>query len=161
MKSPAELVTGVLRLTGEFDKPRREILDRALQMVYMGQRLGDPPSVEGWHQGTEWIDTGTLVERINFATQQMADAKKPGVEAMIGRIATANGGTASPEVLLDRCLEQMGAISLSEGTRSAIVEFATKSGEVEQDTSVVEDRDGQRVSEILQLVAGSHEFQRG
>ena len=161
VKSPAELVTGVLRLTGEFDKPRREILDRALQMVYMGQRLGDPPSVEGWHQGTEWIDTGTLVERINFATQQMADAKKPGVEAMIGRVATANGGTASPEVLLDRCLEQMGAISLSEGTRSAIVEFATKSGEVEQDTSVVEDRDGQRVSEILQLVAGSHEFQRG
>ena len=33
----------------------------------MGQDLMNPPSVEGWHTGKEWIDTGILVERINFA----------------------------------------------------------------------------------------------
>ncbi len=161
VKSPAELIAGVLRLTGEFEKPRREILDRALQMFYMGQRLADPPSVEGWHQGTEWIDTGTLVERINFATQQMADGNKPGVEAMIGRVAAGNGGTAAPGDLLDRCLEQMGAISLSEETRSAILDFATKGDEARQDTSGVGDDEDRQVSDMLQLVAASHEFQRG
>ena len=55
VKSPVELVAGVLRLTGEFERPRREILDRFLQAVYMGQWLNNPPSVEGWHQGIEWV----------------------------------------------------------------------------------------------------------
>ena len=40
----------------------------------MGQDLLNPPSVEGWHTGKEWIDTGCLVERINFAAQQVGDA---------------------------------------------------------------------------------------
>src|SRR5262252_8269817 len=70
VKSPAEFMAGILRLTGEFDRPRREILTRALQMTWMGQQLNNPPSVEGWHQGTAWIDTGTLVERVNFASEQ-------------------------------------------------------------------------------------------
>ena len=63
-----ELVAGVLRLTGEFDRPRKEMIDRYQQAVFMGQFLNNPPSVEGWHQGTDWIDTGSLVERINFAS---------------------------------------------------------------------------------------------
>ena len=91
VKSPAEFVAGVLRLTGEFDRPRREIMDRAKQMVYMGQHLNNPPSVEGWHQGVEWLDTGTLVERINFASEQFGDLNKPGVKAMVESIASNNG----------------------------------------------------------------------
>ncbi len=79
VKSPAEYMVGILRLTGEFDRPRREILNRAFQMTWMGQQLNNPPSVEGWHQGTAWIDTGTLVERINFASEQFGDVSKPGV----------------------------------------------------------------------------------
>ena len=60
VKSPVELVAGVLRLTGEFDRPRKEILERYQQAVFMGQFLNNPPSVEGWHQGIDWIDTGSL-----------------------------------------------------------------------------------------------------
>ena len=41
---------------------------------YVGQWLNNPPSVEGWHQGADWLDTGTVVERVNFATQQLGDA---------------------------------------------------------------------------------------
>ena len=93
VKSPAELVASTLRLTGEFaNRPRREILDRAMQMNYMGQTLNNPPSVEGWHQGMEWIDTGTLVERLNFATAQLGDVSKPGVRAMISRVASESDG---------------------------------------------------------------------
>ena len=47
VKSPVELVAGVLRLTGEFDRPRKEILDRYQQSIFMGQFLNNPPSVEG------------------------------------------------------------------------------------------------------------------
>ena len=87
IKSPAELVAGVLRMTGEFERPRREIAERNSQMGYMGQMLLAPPSVEGWHQGLEWIDSGTLMERLNFASEQLGDASKPGVDAMIERVA--------------------------------------------------------------------------
>ena len=43
-------------------------------MGTMGQALLNPPSVEGWHAGVEWIDTGNLVERINFAGEQISDS---------------------------------------------------------------------------------------
>ena len=65
VKSPAELVSGILRLTGEFDKPDPKLQSAAFEMATMGQSLLNPPSVEGWHSGLEWIDTGNLVERIN------------------------------------------------------------------------------------------------
>ena len=44
VKSPVELVAGVLRLTGEFDRPRYEILERYNQSSYMGQILNNPPA---------------------------------------------------------------------------------------------------------------------
>ena len=116
VKSPAEFMAGILRLTGEFDRPRREILNRALQMTWMGQQLNNPPSVEGWHQGTAWIDTGTLVERINFASEQFGDVRKPGVKAMIDKVLADNGNAASVEHLVDACLDQMGAIAVSDKT---------------------------------------------
>ncbi len=147
VKSPAELVTGILRLTGEFDRPRREILDRYLQTNFMGQMLTNPPSVEGWHQGVEWIDTGSLIERINFASEQLGDADKPGVSAMIENILAQNA--ASPQALLDACLDQMGAISVSQETREALMRVS----------SSVESL-ADRVTHLLRLIASTHEFQR-
>ena len=87
VKSPAELVASVLRLTGEFERPRREILDTAMHMVYMGQHLINPPSVEGWHQGVEWIDTGTLIERVNFASKHFGNLDAP-APSMTASVAT-------------------------------------------------------------------------
>ena len=111
-----------------FDRPRREILDRARQMIWMGQQLNNPPSVEGWHQGVEWVDTGTLVERINFASEQFGDAEKPGVRSMIDRVIAPNGDGQSAESLVDACLDQMGALSVADDTKSILLAYAEKSG---------------------------------
>jgi uncharacterized protein (DUF1800 family) len=151
VKSPAEVVAGVLRLSGEFRKPGRAIRDRSDQMTYMGQQLTNPPSVEGWHQGTEWIDTGTLVERLNFASGQLSDAGNPGSHAIMERIVERTGGTLSPEGLVDSCLDEVGALSVSEETRCALVEFA--SVETEEGPTA-------RVARLLQLVVATPEFQR-
>jgi hypothetical protein len=160
VKSPAELVAGVLRLTGEFEKPRRDILDRANQMTFMGQQLINPPTVEGWHQGTEWIDTGTLAERINFVTQQLGDLNKPGTRAMveniISNISQGQGGV-SPERLVNTCLEQLGTYSVSQDTRDALVRFASQGGELDLSDN---DEDRTKVAQILQLTAAAPEFQR-
>ena len=157
VKSPVELVAGVLRLTGEFNRPRREIIDRYFQASYMGQFLNNPPSVEGWHQGTDWLDTGTLVERVNFASQQIGDSTKPGIQAMIERIASTPNNVASPENLISVCLEEMGVISVEEDTMKVLIDFASQGHDQPVNTS----NDGpQKISAALQMVASTKEFQR-
>ena len=126
----------------------------------MGQWLNNPPSVEGWHQGTDWLDTGTLDERGNFATQQVGDAKKPGVQAMIERIGDNQGSVFSPEGLVDACLDQVGAMSVSDDTRRVLVDFASLGGELQLDSSSLDDNARHRIAEVLQMVASTQEFQR-
>ena len=154
VKSPVELVAGVLRLTGEFDRPRREILDRYSQASFMGQVLNDPPSVEGWHQGTDWLDTGTLVERVNFASQQIGDPAKPGVQAMIDRITADTDRIETPEGLINACLDLIGAVTVDEKTLKILVDF------VAQNAGASDDGDRKRIAEALQMVASTQEFQR-
>ena len=160
VKSPVELVAGVLRLTGEFERPRRELLDRHLQAIYMGQWLNNPPSVEGWHQGTDWLNTGALVERVNFATQQVGDPNKPGVQAMVERIASGQERASSPEGLVDACLDQVGAISVSDDTRRVLIDFATTGGEAGLGSGSSDDIPRHRIAEVLEMVASTQEFQR-
>ena len=159
VKSPVELVAGVLRLTGEFERPRRALIERFYQAEYMGQMLNNPPSVEGWHQGTEWIDTGTLVERINFATQQIGDPSRSGVQAMIGRIASANREALSPEGLVEPCLDEMGALAVAGDTRRVLVDFAAALGTADCDSTAPEEAH-RRIGGVLKMVASTHEFQR-
>ena len=147
VKGPAEFLVSVLRMTGEFDVPRRDMIPRYRQSVWMGQELNNPPSVEGWHQGTEWIDTGTLIERINFASEQFGDLDKPGVRAMIDNIRHGGIERLSAEHLVDRCLDEMGAFSVADETRDALVRF-------------VEGDDGrENVENLLRLSASTREFQ--
>ena len=73
VKSPSEMVTGVLRLTGIFDMPRYEAIAKTSRMQFMGQSLSNPPSVEGYDGGLAWIDTGALVERMNFASEELGN----------------------------------------------------------------------------------------
>ena len=148
VKGPAEFVAGVLRLTGEFDRPRREILDRYFQMNFMGQMLTNPPSVEGWHQGVEWIDTGTLIERINFASEQFGDTAKPGVRAMVRDIMSQDSDP-SPDALVEMCLDRLGAIAISDDTREILLQIANQ-GPHSQD----------KIAQILRLTTATHEFQR-
>ena len=147
VKGPAEYLVGVLRMTGEFDMPRRDMILRYRQTVWMGQELSNPPSVEGWHEGVEWIDTGTLIERINFASEQFGDPDKPGVKAMIDRIFRDGVDDLSSEQLVDRCLDEMGAFSVGDETRDILIRF------------IEADRSRENVENLLRLSASTREFQ--
>ena len=147
VKGPAEYLVGVLRMTGEFDMPRRDMIPRYRQIGWMGQELSNPPSVEGWHEGLEWIDTGTLIERINFASEQFGDPGKPGVKAMIDRILRDGVDDLSSEQLVDRCLDEMGAFSVDDETRDILIRF------------IESDRSRENVENLLRLSASTREFQ--
>ena len=64
VKSPAELAAQTLRATGA---DARGFLAAANAMAPMGQVLFYPPNVAGWPAGTSWINSSTLLNRINFA----------------------------------------------------------------------------------------------
>ena len=69
VKCPVELVAGVIKLAGTHRdvEPGLIAFDGATRV--MGQTLMDPPTVEGWHTGKEWIDGGTLTERDQLRRQ--------------------------------------------------------------------------------------------
>src|SRR6266852_4699724 len=125
VKSPAEAVIGTVRLVGDFTTPKPGLPAIVAEMRYMGQDLANPPTVEGWHTGKEWIDSGTLVERINFTADQMGNTNLPGIRAMINRLG-AEGPTMAPEHLVHGCLQLLGHYALPEETRSMLLEHLQK-----------------------------------
>jgi uncharacterized protein (DUF1800 family) len=158
VKSPAELLASTLRLTGEFDRPRYAMIERGSQMIFMGQHLTNPPSVEGWHQGMEWIDTGTLTQRLNFASEQFSDPDRPGVKPMIDRIVANGDGAQSSEQMVDRCLDQLGVITVSDETRTTLSNYSVETAA--QPDSADESQSRQSAARLLQLIVSSREFQR-
>ena len=108
VKGPVELLVGAVRMAGSYQKPTFGAQKLADQALYMGQGLLQPPTVEGWHEGMEWIDSGSLVERVNFAARELGDVRNPGVRSIIDRLAGDGDGVLSPEKLVDRCLDLMG-----------------------------------------------------
>ena len=115
VKCPAEYVAGTMRLGGGVTEPTLDMKEANAVIGYMGQSLLAPPSVEGWHEGTEWINSGALVERVNFAAKQFNDVEKPGVKQIIDRLANENGNTFTPEELVDGCMELMGPLTKGGG----------------------------------------------
>ena len=119
-----------------------------------------PPSVEGWHEGMEWIDSGSLVERVNFVAQELSSLDKPGVRAIIDRLAGESGGTLTPEQLVDQCLDLLGPVAVEDDTRTALVDFAAAGGGA-LDLSGHQPGDDaeQRVSNVLRVIASTREYQ--
>ena len=159
MKAPVEVVVGAVRQAGGYDTPTIGVEQLPSQAGFMGQGLLQPPTVEGWHEGVEWIESGSLVERVNFASKQVGEVSRPGVRAIIDRIAADNGGVLSPEELVDKCLDLLGPIPASEETRSSLIEYASANGDVDLRRHQPGDDAEQRVGDVLRLVASSREFQ--
>ena len=154
VKSPAETVVGTLRLVGDFTSPKPGLHPVAMEIRYMGQDLMNPPTVEGWHTGQEWIDSGTLVERINFAADQVGKLELPGIRDIIARIR-AKAPTLSPEQLVDECLDMLGAYELPEETRGQLADHAAKGGELRTG----DEEFASRVGQMLQLIVSTQEYQ--
>ena len=159
IKSPAELVVGTLRLVGQDKLPGPGIGDLAKQAGYMGQELLNPPSVEGWHTGVEWINSGSLMKRINFVAGMIGDTSKPGIRRIVDRLQAQ--GNLGPEQLVDSCLDLVGPVKAGAATHHQLVEHAAQRGEIRWDTEEDAAASTERVGELLQLIASTKEYQYG
>ncbi len=157
VKSPIELVAGMLKLAGNDQDFRPDLAvyvavpmgGAAMTTVAMGQKLLDPPTVEGWHTGKEWIDGGMLVERVNFAVEEIGDGSDPGIARLIERLIES-GALATPEALVDGALDALGPIAVDETTREGLLSFAADSASDDERT---------RVLRMLRLIASTPDFQ--
>ena len=157
VKSPTEVIVGTLRKTGEYAVPNGG--DNGIFMVmeeagFMGQKLLDPPSVEGWHTGEEWITSGSLVDRVNFAAQRLGDTSKPGVKRLVNRVTGASD-SSNPAELVEACLDALGPLDISDDTMSLLVEVASRGIEAEPTGRASQDL----ILSMFKLIVSSREYQ--
>ena len=158
VKSPAELVVGTLRMVGGAEIPRPDYgRDVAMQPTYMGQDLLNPPSVEGWHTGKEWINSGSLMSRINFVADMVGNTDLPGVQDMVARIRSK--GALDPEAFVDSCLDLMGPLQVGADTRQELLQQAREGGPLGWNSDDEARASTGRIGEMLQLIVAMREYQ--
>jgi uncharacterized protein (DUF1800 family) len=127
IKSPAELVAGTIRALGLargdgalgvveslLGQPGNSTAPNDLlaqQCDAMGQVLYDPPNVAGWHGGTAWANTATLLARYNFA----ARAAQLVTDDQLGALLDGAPAPAPHPWML-----RLGLLDLSPATSAAI-----------------------------------------
>ena len=163
VKNPAEIIVGTLRKTGEFrvpdggDKGIYTVMDES---GFMGQKLLDPPSVEGWHTGKEWVTSGSLVDRVNFAAQHMSDTSNPGVRDMVQRVLSVSGVSSDPGELVDGCLDVIGPMEVLDETRDLLLKVASAGIKEGGSEAHGETEDSQRlILNLFRLIVSSREYQ--
>jgi len=157
LKSPAEVVVGTLRLVGGYELPKPGYGELSMQPSYMGQDLLNPPSVEGWHTGKEWINSGSLMARINFVAEQIGNPSLPGVRAIIDRLKAQ--GSLNPEQLVNSCLDLLGPIEVGADTKQELTDQAKQWGPIKWDSDADAKIAAQRATEMMQLIVATREYQ--
>ena len=155
VKNPTEVVIGALRMVGGIEHAGPDVLEYSNHITYMGQELLNPPSVEGWHSGVEWINSGTLMKRANFVADMVGQADRPGVKAIIERV---RAGESSPKSTVDTCLELLGPMVVADETRAELIGHTEAGGDFAWDDANEADS-ARRVSELLQLIVSTREYQ--
>ncbi len=168
VKSPVETIVGISRLAGDFEladgRPLSEAIPfdlrdgAAVPSENMGQQPLNPPSVEGWHTGSEWVNSGSLVERVNYAATRLGDSSKPGVRTITERLAS-DRSQLTPKELVDGCLEQIGCYAVSDVTRESLEEYAARVDGNRLDTAEGREAFKDTVASMLMLIVATPDFQ--
>ena len=92
VKSPTEFMVHAVRVLG-IASPARLVAGAGSGM---GQSLFDPPDVNGWPNNESWISSNTVVERVNFATAALAQARG-GLPPPVDAVHKQLDGVLSPQ----------------------------------------------------------------
>ena len=105
IKSPIELMAGIMRtLPMELEKPENLIVYQKL----LGQMLLYPPNVAGWPSGNSWIDSSTLMLRLQIPQiwsglrpLQLEAKTDDDVEMGLKNNQMRNKGFKNPNIIID------------------------------------------------------------
>ncbi len=144
VKSPVELAVGAVRALGiETDfKP----LDKPIEQ--MGQALFEPPNVAGWPGGVAWINSSSLLQRIN-AANMLAEGNNGRLRFTPGDLMDGQRLSTSGEIVdfLDDLL--LGG-RLQDADRDVLTAFLDDLGNVSLD---------RKIRSVVYLMLASPNFQ--
>jgi len=159
VKSPIELVMGILKLTGTCQEESFHNVKRLGAFRVMGQSLLAPETVEGWRTGPEWIDGGKLSTRIDFAVGELSDSTAPGIKNIVYKLSADS--PMSPEEFVDKVLKLAGPVNVNPHTHKTLVQHAESSGPLDFNGGSSWEKGEQRVVRMLQLITSTREYQFG
>ena len=153
VKSPVEVVVGTLKLTGDMNGPDPRWGEVAQVPTTMGQDVLNPPSVEGWHTGKEWINSGAFINRVNFVADRLKNTELPGVKNIIDNVKQ-NADINVAKSIVDSCLEELGDLKIETDTYDELID-----GINSVDGSNGSGSKDQQIADTLAMIAGTKEYQ--
>ena len=95
------------------------------------------------------------MKRANFVADMVGQPDRPGVRRIIERL---KGSETSPQSVVGTCLDLLGPVEVRDETRAELVDHVALRGDLEWDDDN-ETESARRVSEILQLIVATREYQ--
>jgi uncharacterized protein (DUF1800 family) len=117
-------------------------------LVNMGQSLYEPPDVNGWALGPEWISTSSMLARMNYAATLMASQK-----FNLGRELAPY--REAPERVVDYMLNHFTYAPISSAIYEALLDYARGGGDW---TGSQAQLDGKSAG-LARLIVASSEYQ--
>lgn len=159
VKTPIELLVGLQRLSpvSALDEQLQYRLQRLL-----GQVLFNPPSIAGWPSGKNWLDSSTLMVRLQLP---QIIAGKVAINMRAKSDDDANMGLGSPDDIVR--LEGLGRITpntdwnawLSPRSESAIAEVITTSAIRDEIVSLLQNKSKGNKEEYVYSLMSLPEYQ--
>ncbi len=116
-------------------------------LTNMGQQLYEPPDVNGWATGPEWISTSSMLARMNFSAALAQNQR-------FNLARDAQPYRQSPERVLDYMLARFPTMGFPTSSKTAMTDYLRSTAWTGADAQLQ-----QRVPGLARLIVGSGEYQ--
>lgn len=149
IKSPVELLIGTARA---MQLPKVDYQNVRFLLASTGQNLFDPPSVAGWAEGTDWVNTTLLMGRYSAAADLVKEAK-PDLVALL-KDQKLNSAADVVDHFARRCL----LVELGSEKREELIAFL---GELPPSSEWAKQQKdvNAKLTALLMLLVASPEYQ--
>ncbi len=142
---PAEFVVRAVKEVGFTGFSLNDVLT---PMTNMGQQLFEPPDVNGWDLGQGWFSSGSMLTRMNFASQLATNQKFNLRDA-------ARDARQSPEALVAFMQDRLTAPPFGRDAQQALLDYARAGAAwTGSDTQLAT-----KASGLAHLIVGSGDYQ--
>jgi uncharacterized protein (DUF1800 family) len=142
---PAEFVVRSLK---DFGYSGFSLANALVPLGNMGQNLYDPPDVAGWDLGPSWFSTGSMLSRMNFASDLASNQR-------VSLMNRALPYASSPDSLLAYVLDQLRTPTFSNAVVSDLTDYLRATGPWTGSNTQVQNK----TAGLFHLVAGTPEYQ--
>jgi uncharacterized protein (DUF1800 family) len=137
----------VVRATKEMGWTGFTVNSTLTPLTNMGQQLYEPPDVNGWATGPEWISTSSMLARMNFSSTLAGNQK-------FNLARDAQPYRQSPDRVLEYMLARFPNMGFSSTATSAMGEYLRSTTWTGNDAQLQA-----RVPGLARLIVGSGEYQ--